>query len=109
MPHPNRISFFTGVWMDGWCVHVCVCVYGFVHAYARYIHTDMQSNIGHASRVSYGYWCSAHPNRTASGALTHRWPSGLAYKDVLPNAPYEHPEGAIVHTCRGGANCWFTW
>eukprot|EP00935_MAST-01C_sp_MAST-1C-sp1_P002470 g2470.t1 len=60
---------------------------------------------------AYGYWCSAHPARTPSGSLTHRFPSGLNYKShgVLPKAPYKSPEGAIVHSCRGGANCWFTW
>eukprot|EP00038_Savillea_parva_P003318 m.124062 g.124062 ORF g.124062 m.124062 type:complete len:935 (-) comp11141_c0_seq2:3094-5898(-) len=57
----------------------------------------------------FGYWCSAHPNRTVSGALTHRSPTGLYYDTLLPHAPYKQPEGAIVHSCRGGANCWFTW
>lgn len=57
---------------------------------------------------SYGYWCSAHPNRTIDGSLTHRWPSGLVYDGLLPNAPYRNGS-PIVHSCRGGANCWFTW
>ena len=57
----------------------------------------------------FGYWCSQHPNRTSSGALTHRSPSGLVYESHLPHAPYAHPQGAVVHSCRGGANCWFTW
>jgi hypothetical protein len=57
----------------------------------------------------FGYWCSAHPNRTTSGALYHRSPSGLKYENLLPHAPYAHPTGAVVHSCRGGANCWFTW
>eukprot|EP00928_Gymnodinium_smaydae_P031890 TRINITY_DN23259_c0_g1_i1.p1 TRINITY_DN23259_c0_g1~~TRINITY_DN23259_c0_g1_i1.p1 ORF type:complete len:828 (+),score=100.29 TRINITY_DN23259_c0_g1_i1:55-2538(+) len=57
----------------------------------------------------FGYWCSSHPNRTADGSLTHRWPSGVAYEGQLPHAPYKKAEGAIVHTCRGGGDCWFTW
>lgn len=62
----------------------------------------------------FGYWCSNHPNRTASGALTHRWPAGVVHGDgkLLPNAGpsgYKTPQGAILHSCRGGANCWFTW
>eukprot|EP00039_Didymoeca_costata_P030353 m.29160 g.29160 ORF g.29160 m.29160 type:complete len:811 (+) comp8070_c0_seq1:36-2468(+) len=59
----------------------------------------------------FGYWCSMHPARTPSGGLTHRSPAGVTYKDgdLLPHAPYKNPEGAIVHSCRGGANCWFTW
>jgi hypothetical protein len=59
----------------------------------------------------FGYWCSNHPNRTVSGGLTHRSPSGIVYGqgNLLPNAPYKKPEGSVVHSCRGGANCWFTW
>ena len=56
----------------------------------------------------HGYWCSSHPNRTIDGSLTHRWPSGVSTHN-LPNAPYKNATGAIVHSCRGGANCWFTW
>ena len=54
-----------------------------------------------------GYWCSAHPNRTVDGSLTHRWPSGLNFSTHLKS--YKNATGAIVHSCRGGANCWFTW
>ena len=57
-----------------------------------------------------GYWCSASPNRTIDGTLTHRWPSGVNFSsNLLPNAPYKKPQTAIVHSCRGGNNCWFTW
>ncbi|CAK0845156.1 unnamed protein product [Prorocentrum cordatum] len=57
----------------------------------------------------YGYWCSGRPSRAPDGSLTHRWPSGLVFEGHLPHAPYKDPAGAIVHSCRGGANCWFTW
>ena len=60
----------------------------------------------------FGYWCSDRPNRTgASATQTHRSPSGVVYKDghLLPHAPYTDPAGAIVHSCMGGAACWFTW
>lgn len=58
----------------------------------------------------FGYWCSQHPNRTISGGLTHRSPTGLVVTPtLLPHSPYKHPAGAVVHSCRGGANCWFTW
>lgn len=28
---------------------------------------------------------------------------------LLPHTPYANPQGAIVHACRGGKNCWYTW
>ena len=31
------------------------------------------------------------------------------YEGLLPNAPYKNPAGAILHSCRGGDNCWFSW
>ena len=57
----------------------------------------------------YGYWCNAHPNRTTSGALTHRFPSGLTYTPAqLPNAAnYSSVAGAILHAWRPAL--WFTW
>eukprot|EP01052_Picozoa_sp_SAG31_P011652 SAG31_NODE_663_length_13021_cov_9.408296_14_plen_240_part_00 len=77
------------------------------------LHVD-QGGVGGACAhldPPFGYWCSNHPNRTVSGALTHRSPSGVVYGNgrLLPHAPYERPVGAVVHSCRGGANCWYTW
>ena len=58
-----------------------------------------------------GYWCSAHPNRTVDGSLTHRSPAGISNLNskILPNFPYKNASRAVVHACRGGRNCWFTW
>ena len=65
-----------------------------------------------------GYWCSKTPPRgqcydpvkkTSGGCTqTHMAPSGLSYKDVLPQAAnYSNPKGAVVQVWRGGGR-WYT-
>lgn len=52
------------------------------------------------------YWCSENPS--GGGAFAFRIPSGLTYTaDQLPNAPYEHGEGAIMAVWRPAH--WASW
>jgi hypothetical protein len=53
-------------------------------------------------------WCSGDFYLLRQFPEMHtRSPSGIAYAEHLPNAPYKSQEGAIVHAWRPGH--WYTW